>query len=153
MAKNDFRAFAKRFRVRAKYVTKNSDELVRRVVLEVVRTLVFDTPVKTGRARSNWRTLLYRPDNVLFWPPNKIPGDGMPTSPEAGAQRALDEAAETVRIYTGGRRSIWIGNNVPYISDLNRGTSSQAPGGFVEMAVAKGVAAIPAKPVLTEQEL
>lgn len=158
MAKNDLRSFAKRIRVKANYVTKNSDTLTRRVALAIVQTLVAGppglvTPVKTGRARANWRTLLYKPGNVLYWPPNNIPGSGKPASPEEGAQRALDEAHETLGAYTGGRRSIWIANNVPYIRDLNRGTSSQAPAGFIEAAVAAGKAEIAkAKPILTEVE-
>lgn len=134
MAKNDLREFAKRIRVRASYVTKNSDALVRDVALAVTKELVQSTPVKTGRARSNWRTLLYKPTNVLFWPPNNIPGEGKPESPEAGAQRSIDEAQETVGAFTGGRRSIWIINNVPYIQALNAGSSPQAPPGFIEAA-------------------
>lgn len=145
---NDFRSFAKRIRLKAQYVTKNSDELTRQVAMAVVKELVSSTPVKTGRARANWRTLLYEADNILYWPlPEK------PSSPESGAQRALDEAQETLSVYTGGRRSIWIVNNVPYIRDLNNGTSSQAPAGFVETAVAAGRAVIAnARPITADVE-
>lgn len=135
MAKNDLRKFAQDIRIKASYVTKNSDALTREVALAVVKELVPATPVKTGRARSNWRTLLYKPNSILYWPPNDIPGEGKPESPEAGAQRSLDEAQETVGVYTGGRRSIWIINNVPYLPALNAGASPQALPGFVEAAV------------------
>lgn len=146
--------FAKRIRIRARYVTKNSDRLVRDVTLAVVEELVSRTPVLTGRARSNWRTLLYSADNILFWPPSDIPGEGMPVTPEEGAQRALDEAQETCSAYTGGRRSIRIVNNVPYIVELNKGSSSQAPKMFVEMAVQAGKEEIAnAKPVSADVEL
>jgi hypothetical protein len=148
VAKNDLRAFSKRVRMKAKYVTKHSDELTRKVALAVVRALLDATPVRTGRARTNWRTLLYKADNVLYWPlPDK------PPSPQFAYDRALQEAEETIGIYTGGRRSIWIINNVPYIRDLNRGTSAQAPAGFVEAAVAAGRAEIAnAKPILADTE-
>lgn len=138
----DFMEWAKSVRIKASYVTKNSDELVRQVAEAVVKELVSSTPWKTGRARSNWRTLLYRPSNILYWPPNKIPGVGQPLSPEQGAFRALEEAQETLGAYTGGRRSIWIVNNVPYITKLNEGSSPQALPGFVEAAVARGRAVV-----------
>lgn len=144
----NFDHLAKRLRIRAKYVTKNSDELVRRVTLAVVEKLVETTPVKTGRAVTNWRTLLYRPDNVLYPQPSR------PVNPEAARQRTLDEARQTVDAYTGGRRSMWITNNVSYIRDLNRGSSTQAPPGFVELALQAGrEAVLNARPVLTEVEL
>lgn len=146
MATNDLRAFAKSIRIKADYVTKNSDNLTRQVAEEVVKELISSTPWKTGRARANWRTLLYRPTNILYWPkPDK------PTSKEAGMARALDEAQETLGVYTGGRRSIWIVNNVPYITELNRGTSPQALPGFIEAAVARGHAVIRARqPLLSK---
>lgn len=145
--------FAKRIRIRARYVTKNSDQLVRDVTKAVVEELVWGTPVLTGRARSNWRTLLYPSDNILFWPPSDVPGEGKPVTPEEGAQRALEEAQETISAYTGGRRSIRIVNNVPYIVELNKGSSTQAPPLFVEMAVAAGKEKIAkAKPVSADVE-
>lgn len=153
MSANDFRNLAKRLRVRAKHVTKNSDELVRRVTRAVVSNLVIGdygvvTPVLTGRARSNWRTLFYRPDNVLHWPP-----PDKPDSPSAGAYRALAEMEDTVSSYSG-RRSIWVTNNVPYIRSLNDGSSAQAPAGFVERAVAAGKAEVgKVKSLLAEMEL
>lgn len=148
MSKNDLWRLAKQIRVRAKYVTKNSDEFTRRVALAVAKELIVSTPVDTGRARSNWRTLLYKADNILFWPaPDK------PASPEEGMMRALEEAEETTREYTGGRRSIWITNNVPYIRKLNDGSSAQAPKMFIELAVKRAQAEFAnLRPVLTEVE-
>lgn len=144
---NPLFGLSSRFRARAKYVTKNSDELTRRVVKAVVTELVWSTPVLTGRARSNWRTLFYRGDNVKYWPkPWK------PSSPIEGAYEALQEADETVSFYTG-RRSIFVTNNVPYIQLLNAGSSSQAPAGFIEMAVQAARETIEARPVIVEREL
>lgn len=49
---------------------------------------------------------------------------------------------------------MWITNNVSYIRDLNRGSSTQAPPGFVELALQAGrEAVLNARPVLTEVEL
>src|SRR5690242_4605976 len=112
--------------------------------MAVVGGLLTDTPVLTGRARTNWRTLLYPAENVLYWPlPEK------PDSPEAAVDRAYQEAVDTCAAYTGGRRSIYIVNNVPYIRDLNNGTSAQAPAGFIESAVAAGRAEVEkSKPIL-----
>jgi hypothetical protein len=141
---------AKRLRLSAKYVTKNSDNLVKEVTMRVVTTLVAATPVDTGRARANWQTSLSFPKHeILYWPPPEAP-----SSPEEGAQRAIDEAQMIVDAFSGGRRSIRIVNNCPYIRPLNTGTSTQAPAGFIEAAFAMGVATIQErKPLLAEVEL
>lgn len=144
MAQKDLLAVAKRIRIRAKYVTKNSDNLVKAVAYSVVETLVTATPVRTSRARANWRILFFKPLDVLFPAPQKPPHPGY------GLERALDEARTTIAEYKG-RRSIWITNNVPYIKKLNAGSSSQAPAGFIEMAVQAGRLKVQtARPVSSE---
>lgn len=145
MAGTDLREVAKRVRIRARYVTKFSDDLTKSVALAIVENLVSDTPVKTGRAVTNWRTSLKKPSYpVLFAYPDK------PPSVEWARDRAMEEARQVVAGYSG-RKSIWITNSVSYIHDLNEGTSTQAPPGFIEMAVQRGRIAIQrAKMVLHE---
>lgn len=74
--------------------------------------LVFATPVDTGRARASWYLSKY-PSNVseartLLGP---IPRDKIET--------------------------LFINNLVPYIRNLNQGSSSQAPARFIEKTVSK----------------
>lgn len=127
----DLREFAKQIRMRGEAVEKNSQRLVRTVALAVDTKVVLATPVDTGRARANWRAGTERPTDIL----------PEPSSKEAGAQEALDQARQAVAAYRG-EGEIHISNNLPYIGALNDGHSSQAPAGFVETATAAGVAVV-----------
>lgn len=125
---SDMKSFSKQIRLTAKTVEQNVDRLVRKVALAVDTAVVMGTPVDTGRARANWQVSVGdAPDGVLFPEPEK------PPSPEAGAQRSLDEAQQKVAEYKG-RGIIHVTNNLHYIEKLNAGSSAQAPAGYVEQA-------------------
>jgi hypothetical protein len=128
----DLRGFAKSIRLRGEAVVANTDEVVRRVALLIDTAVVMATPVKTGRARANWRA------GVGAAPAEEVPA---PSSPGGGVQEALDQARSVVASYQGGSE-IHITNNLPYIGRLNAGHSSQAPAGFVELAVVRAAAAL-----------
>lgn len=113
-------------------VTENADLMVRKCALAVDQVLATETPVRTGRARSNWLVTFNAPAS------GQVPSLG----PGAGALQ-LAQARATISTYRGDvHRSIHITNNLPYINRLNQGWSRQAPAGYVEMAVMKGVEAI-----------
>lgn len=109
-----------------------SHRLIGKAVIAIDQALVFQTPVDTGLARSNWQT------GVGF----------IPSSPVAnrGAGAVVAEARAAARQFEQGNRrepgsgpdTIYIVNNLDYISELNRGSSRQAAASFVERAVEAG---------------
>ena len=103
-----------------------NDELSR-IARNILREIRNATPVDTGHAASNW-----------------IGTFGSPTTQVAGSREAVNFAPQNESLATLGRRNarlqpIFIANNVEYIGLLNTGTSTQAPRGFVEMAISRGI--------------
>lgn len=115
--------------------------VVRRVALAVDRALVMSTPVGNpslwkrkpppgyvgGRARANW-----------------IPTLGTPATAEV--DRRDKQGSATIALLTNltakyrlGDGTVWLSSNIPYIQRLNEGHSTQAPAGFVEMAIEEGL--------------
>lgn len=110
----------------AAYKTKvigTLEKTVRAIALIVDETLVNTTPVKSGRARSNWNPSLNTPDGTI-----REPGQKPSIDPINAAYRITD--------------TILISNNLPYIKKLNSGSSKQAPAGFVDAALARGKRAV-----------
>ena len=95
------------------------DKVTRKVVLDVQSDLSKATPVDTGRARSNWLPSVGLPNSTTTTSTN-----GSPMPSFAGYKVGM---------------SLFISNNLPYISRLNEGWSKQAPAMFVEKAVQKAV--------------
>lgn len=76
------------------------------------------TPVKTGRARANWRCAISQPDTATD---ENVVLDGT---------RALT-AFQNVE----PQMELCISNSLPYVEGLERGRSSQAPAGMVAVTV------------------
>jgi len=111
----------------SKTVGANSVNTVRKAAKAVLERVVRYTPVKTGAARSNWLVRLDRSPTHTVLPIDKT-GDGA----IAKGNAKIDNYRFTEH------RGIFIKNNLPYIEDLNNGSSKQAPAGFVEKAMASG---------------
>lgn len=134
----NMRKFGQKMRKTAEQVQENANRTVRRVALAVDATVVMSTPVDTGRARSNWQVeVAGMPDSAI---PAYSEGKGGSTAGE-NTRAALEQANVAVAAYAG-EGSIHITNNLPYIGRLNDGSSAQAPSGFVQLAVQRGVEAI-----------
>lgn len=116
------------------------DARQRDIALEATTLLVARTPVDTGFAASNW-----------------IPTEGAPATETVGSKLNVNTTAPVAaaqglvalrgagRSPTTGRfraRRYFVSNNVPYINALNDGSSTQAPTGFVQQAVAEAVARV-----------
>lgn len=107
------------------------------ISVNVTFNLVESTPVDTGFAKTNW-----------------IPSVGIPKTNTSGSREATNSGAQKaglarVRVYRIGQGRVFIVNNVPYIGDLNDGSSAQAPSGFVQGGIVRGVvAASRAAPIL-----
>lgn len=106
-----------------------------RIALDITANLVETTPVDTGWARANWVPTLDNPFDG-----NPDPEEG-PTAREVADGRATQQEAivGVKRGYRLAKGVVYITNNVPYIRDLNDGSSKQAPAGFVQTAVQRAV--------------
>ena len=112
------------------------EDIIRDVSVFVVAELQERTPIDTGWANANW-----------------IPSVGTPAEfdiPEldrderfAGVPSALAQAeAGRLRLFNYKLRdgAAFITNNVPYIVDLNMGSSTKAPANFVTAAIRQAIA-------------
>lgn len=98
---------------------------VREIVTELAE-LPGATPVDTGLARGNWRPSL----NFPVQDPTSLPD---PTG--AAAAERIRSVARQYRIGD----TVYVVNRVPYIGQLNAGSSPQALPGFVEAEVDEAV--------------
>lgn len=126
------REFSVRIKRVAGRVPERADVMTRRVLLACAATVVLRTPVDTGRARANWQAQVGQPAQ------GTLPE---PSSPAQGPAAALARAQAVAAAYRG-EKSLHLTNNLPYISALNRGSSSQAPANFVQAAIAAALQAI-----------
>ena len=116
-------------KVYEKKVVKSLETSVKKAALFLDSQLVQRTPVDTGRARSNWLVSLT----------TRI----TETVPETTASQAINAASSVISKFNVIlNKTIFISNNLPYIRRLNEGSSTQAPAGFVEDAVALTKASI-----------
>lgn len=105
---------------------KAVEQLVRKAALVADQVVVLGTPVKTGRARANWIASVNAPEERSDLPNDKT------------GQAAINQALQTVGRYRLGQ-SIFLANNVEYISFLENGSSKQAPNGMVAAAIQAAV--------------
>lgn len=103
---------------------------VKRIVVSVTDDLHDTTPVDTGWAQTNW---IPNMNSRLDSPAGTRESVGLSTSAQEIA------VARIIGAYRYPR-DVHIANNVPYIGDLNDGTSMQAPRGFVQTAIAGAIA-------------
>jgi len=110
------------------------DKIVRKISLEILSSVVFKSPVDTGRFRSNWQV------SIGSVPSGTVGYQGTETIAErAGSKGPVYEA--TVAKSKGTADSakagdvIYIANNLPYAVRLEEGYSGQAPAGMVTLTV------------------
>lgn len=82
------------------------------------------TPVDTGHARANWVPSVSEPHTGVV--------DGV----SSGTHDAGVIAVLSYKLADG---PCFVTNNVPYILNLNDGSSTQQPAGFIERAIAEAV--------------
>jgi hypothetical protein len=132
--------FAKRIDRIAMRVEGNVERAVKDCAGAVLRSIVENTPVDTGYARSNWTPELDRAFEGLF--PARVPGEKGSTA-EENATATIEAGTPTIEAFDlAANREIHITNNAPHIQLLNDGHSRQAPAGFVQMAVVEGLATV-----------
>lgn len=112
-----------------KLTREQTGTVVRKVSMDLLRSVVMLTPVDTGRARANWQVAIGEPAGG--W-------EEYSGGPGAAAARAINAGTATIeRIDVGEDVVVSITNNVPYIERLEDGSSDQAPNGMVRQSVAQ----------------
>lgn len=102
-----------------KKVVGLTEAVTRKTAFDIDAELVQQTPVDTGRARSNWLPSINTPRNDMV---------------EAGQKPDILPVTSGYKIDD----KIYIANNLPYIQRLNNGWSGQNPTpSWVEATVAK----------------
>lgn len=125
-------------------IEANANKVVRSVALAADSAVVTATPVDTGRARSNWQVEIDRPAEGVRAP--YAEGSKLGVGERANLAGALAQASSKVAQFNrggkGNNTEIHITNNVPYIKELNQGSSKQAPRNFVRIGVQAAVEAV-----------
>ena len=128
-------------------IANESAEDVQRTALAILQAVVTATPVGDptlwqnpnpppgyvgGHARRNWIVSLGSFADEQRGTPGRADGGGAATAEALGkGRREIDQ-------FTTAQRRLIIQNNVPYITRLNNGHSTQAPRNFVQTAVQVG---------------
>lgn len=123
-----FSGFGKKLRQISKNFETNTERLPARLAEAFVKKVIDHTPVDTGKAVSNWVISLGTPNTTLKEP--YVPGRKGSTA-EANRKAAEAEARKVIGAYKS-KSQVWVTNATPYISDLESGTSKQAPYGMVD---------------------
>lgn len=133
-------SFAKKMRKASKAVCVNTDKLVKDVADGILVAVVTDTPVDTGKARSNWQVNINSPASGTrtAFVPGKKGSTGLDN-----IIAAVEVGTNHIDQYNAGEE-IHITNNLSYIGDLNDGTSKQAPPGYVQEAILEAIGKIDA---------
>ena len=99
------------------------DDYVAKLGEDIVRAIIAATPVDTTYARSSWIANI---GSMSVVEQEEIP-DGGPTPQMIAARRVLqDKGIQSLKAYELPMGRIFISNNVPYILELNAGSSRQA---------------------------
>ncbi len=110
-----------------------AERVIRKVTLDVTANLIETTPVDTGWARANWVPSISAPFIASLANAQRTPAD---VSSAVGQQGEGKAKVFGYKLHMG---KVFVTNNVPYIIDLNLGSSRQAPAAFVQRAIAKAV--------------
>ena len=128
--------FNQRMRTLADRAEHNTGTLMKQAGFAALRSVLRNTPVDEGVARSNWRVGIgRRPRGVIR---AYAPGSNLGRQEKANEGAALQTArsrlaaADPVKL---SRQTLFIRNNTPYLPALNNGSSRQSPAGFVERGV------------------
>lgn len=136
MAKAD--VFARRMKTLAKDIETRHYERVNKLALAIQKELITTTPVDEGTAISNWTLTLGSPETHPY---NAYAPGNHGSTRQLNIGAAYSQAMTAVSDRRIGQ-DIWISNSLYYITLLNDGSSTQAPSGFVQAAVMRGIKSI-----------
>lgn len=104
------------------YYRGQIEKAMKMAIVECLRQLTISTPVDTGRARWGWFVTVGSPST-------EIPPEGQYSIPDVTSRANVSVSADV---------AAYIANNVPYIVELNDGSSKQQPARFAERSAASG---------------
>lgn len=104
------------------YYRGQIEKAMKMAIVECLRQLTISTPVDTGRARWGWFV-------TVGVPSSEIPPEGQYSIPDVTSRANVSVSADV---------TAYIANNVPYIVELNDGSSKQQPARFAERSAASG---------------
>jgi len=121
---------AERLEKKSKQLDKAASDLAAFVALELTAELADVTPVDTSKAISNWRIGLGSPVADTVEP--HYPG-------VKGSTESMSEDATVIKAKVALKskkpgQKIYLSNTADYITELDQGSSLQAPAGFVHRA-------------------
>lgn len=114
--------------------------VTRSLAFEINANVIENTPRDTSWAAANWIPTVGTQNNT------PAPRSDNPNIGSARARQAAGIAQ--VLSYKLPQGAIFVTNNVPYIVDLNGGSSAQAPAGFVEAAIDAAISKVRRQAVL-----
>lgn len=129
MLKADFPKFEQALKRFAKKVELDGATVTKRVAFDLFGRIIEKTPVDTGRARASWNIAVGAPD-LRIVPEGQY--DSSLTTAIAKANAVLGSYGTTG---PGFLLPIFISNNLPYIVELEKGSSQQAPQGMVSLSL------------------
>ena len=116
---NVFTASIARFVEKAK---DNADLVLRKVALEMFTRVVIKTPVDTGRAKGAWQCSIGSIPSGMV---NHLDKTGSETIARINVNVASANAGDVLYLVA----------NLPYINNLEYGSSKQAPSGMVRLTI------------------
>ena len=131
--------FSRNMKSIADNLETNVSKEMKKAALIIDRDVVIQTPVDTGRARSNWLVGIGAAIRDVI--DALSPGEGLSAGERLNAQLSIDAARTEIEKHRPGQ-DIYISNNLSYIDFLNQGSSAQAPANFVEKAIQAGIASL-----------
>lgn len=136
----DLAAAGKRFYQLGDGVERAANVLTVEIAIDSLRAVAAETPVDTGKARSNWRVSIGHTLQAAIQPFSPYPSRWKPPYPSGGSKGEtanLDAAVNLAKMRLGGYKggTIVIANNLPYINRLNHGHSKQSTPGWIERAL------------------
>ncbi|HEY0820255.1 MAG TPA: hypothetical protein VGD46_15830 [Rhizobacter sp.] len=111
------------------------------VVAAVYEGILLYTPVLTGRARKNWFVTRSAPSKRMVDGDQKINEPGywftVTGEPLNSEERGVAESIKNAVMQGPVGTRVYVTNNLPYIDDLESGSSAKAPAGMVDIAVSQ----------------
>ena len=119
------KGFATAIRDFSKRTGMQVSEVRRMSTLQLLRDIVHNTPVKTGRARGNWQVSIGKPITTELDVEGRTQGS-----------KAFSKGSQVI-LSSPDDKSIFITNNLKYIRRLEYGWSKKAPSGMVRISIAR----------------
>lgn len=137
---NDFRQFSLQLDAFARKVGLSGTTVAKRVGFDLFGRIVRKTPVDTGRARASWNISVNQADRSVVQQVRTTVQAGTHVSKglkQSSLKRAVNalQSQNLLALDVKLGDTIWITNNLPYIVELEKGHSKQAPAGMVALSI------------------